>query len=710
MDLIVVVMKLYDYTLLKETNFAVLFCELVTDMKKESVKYIPTKNMFGNIAFTFYSTTSSFISCDGEYRTNFTRFNNLLKTKNKFPQIWGEIEEYVSKIKVRRKWSPYTTFFYPKLEQSLKNTEVEFAVKNELLPLALLTVAWVQTIYEEYLGMTKSHSNAIYKEIFLKERDADVQFIQNLITRHGEDTVNKFINSLSNSHTNYRGDKVDINCGFKMIPLNIKETQDPIKLRYKPWREYLVSNKFNEFVINSVAPGFAIILDWFYVKNSRKGLYDNKSQYDRLKNSELAKDILQVLYEAQRGTYFASENLKTTNKTNEQIKKWISNKFKKLNDKIEDPINFCIEEIIMSEVSLAFANEDVGRTISDTLNIISKCKNYDDAIGNILVDTGYDYFAKYMFDICYGLYCINSKFNVIHGDLHLNNACIGKIYNVAKIEKQRVLYVIDENYIFPNNGYYGCLIDFSRAIINPYSYEKFKDQSLPANFQLVQNEDKFILNEMGALLNLYIQLFPNKIRQKDELIVLFKTQPDATFKLLTCLDIYMFTIRLSRVLRERKGIGKKCLELVEKINKLSEVFISSDVNNLLGDSNTIGKKIIEADWPLLTIIKKCFPEYINGSKFKTPGTITDVYNYNNELKYSLSKYDLFPEIIKHVNLCEEIKTDDATQKNKCKTKDSNVINNLSDIRKKLRQSYESQKLQNLEMVQYIAMRHIQKLY
>ena len=63
---------------------------------------------------------------------------------------------------------------------------------------------------------------------------------------------------------------------------NLKEIQDPLKLRYNSWREYLVSNVCNNLVINCISPSFSIILDWFYIKNSKKGLYDNKTQFDKI--------------------------------------------------------------------------------------------------------------------------------------------------------------------------------------------------------------------------------------------------------------------------------------------------------------------------------------------------------------------------------------------------------------------------------------------
>lgn len=704
MDMIVVVMKLYDYETKKETNYGTLFCELLTSIGPVRKALLSKAQIHGNVAFTFYSASSSFISSDGEYRSRFSLFSSLVSTKMEYADIWTELEEYVNRIKIRRQWSPYASYFYPKLEQEERNSEVEFSVKNEMIPLHLLIVSWFHAVYNEMLSITETNINPNFRDIFLKDIDIDLKFMHELVKKFGAERVDDFRNKISHSSKNFKGEDRYMQCGYKMIPLNIKEVQDPLRLRYKPWREYFVANKCNDLVINSVAPGFAIINDWFYIKNSKKGLYDNQSQYDRMKNSELAKDILHILYEAQRGTYFAAEGIKDVIKTNEQIKKdFIAPKFRKLKEKIDDPINFSIEEIIMSEVTLAFVSEYVGRTMSDTVSLVQKSKSYDEMIKHPFKDHGYDYLAKYMFEICYNLFCINSRLGLIHGDFHLNNATIGPLYYPANVEKNsKIVYVIDDNYqfVFPSaNGYFASIIDFSRVIINPNMYDELQDKSLPISYQLVKDEEKFKLEEIRTLTSLYTQLFPNKLKQKEELIVIFKNHFDAAFRLLTCLDIYMFSIRLSRMLRQASFTpGKKCLELIDKINKLAEGFLATDMNHLINDSASYSKKVLDDDWPLLTIIKKCFGEYIDGTAYKNIGTIVDVYCYNNELKYSVCKYDLFPDILKYVKHYDE--------KNKAKLIE---IKHITDRRKQNRNERERENLHNLEMVNYIALRHTQKL-
>jgi hypothetical protein len=355
----------------------------------------------------------------------------------------------------------------------------------------------------------------------------------------------------------------------------------------------------------------------------------------------------------------------------------------------------------MSEVSMAFASEYVGRTFADITKLVTTSHKFDETIGKPFTDEGYDYFAKYMFEVCYNLLCLNTKLGVIHGDLHLNNATIGALYytdlNYDHAGK-KVVYVIDDNnqYVFPNNTYFSSIIDFSRSIINPNTYGVLVDESLPASMALVADEAKFKAAELNSLLTLYIQLFPNKLKQREELTVLFKHHFDIIFKVLTSIDIYMFSIRMAKLLTGTTyKVGKKIIALVNKMNKIAESYITTTMNELIEDEK-MAKKVEEEDYPMLAIIKKCFPEYIDGMKYNEIGTITDIYCYQNEMKDSIVKYSRFPEVLKFV---------------KYEDKDGKVEEQqiFTEKRKQNREEYEKTKTKNLEMIKYIAMRHKQKL-
>lgn len=695
MNTIVIVMKIYDYNLKKEANYATLFCEMVDDIPPIRLNLV--SYTVGKLAFHFYSACPSHISADGEYRSSFSPFFSLNLAKKNYHSLWMELEDYIYKKINKRNWSIYSNFFYPEINQKKDTMNIEFTIKNEMISNTLLIISWFHTVFEEYIGLTKSHVNKNYQEIFLNYKEEDIKFIETLIKKFGIEMLEKFKAAVTHTTLRFYKENNYMQCGYKMIPLNIKEVQDPLKIRYKPWREYFISARLNDLIINSISPNFPIINDWFYIKNSNKGLYDNKSQYDKMKQSDLAKEILKLLYEAQRSTYFAAEDSEHMVKTSKDIKKWINQKFKKLNQKISDPINYSIEEIIMSDVTLAFSSEFVGRTFADSINLIKTNKQLDALLGYPLSVKGYDIFAKYIFDICYGLLAANKRLGLIHGDLHLNNATIGPLYyldkknTINKDKTNNVVYVINDEfqYVFPNNGYFASVIDFSRGIINPDDIELYRDLSLPRTQKIIDDDDKFRVNESNNLLNLYIQLFPNKSRQREELVVLFKNNFEAVFKLLTCIDIYMFTTRLMRMLsKDDIVVNKKAMNLLDKINRLSEGYIATDMNHLFNETESYNQQILDAEFPIQTIIKKCFSDYNDGMIYSKIDTISDVYILDNQMKYSLDCYSKFPDFMKNVKYIEN---------NTVKT-----VKAISEKRKNNRIEYETQKNKNLDIVNYIA--------
>lgn len=686
-----VVFKLYDITSRKETNYATIFCEDISDLPDVLEKNLYREQIVGNIVMQHYSASPSFTSCDGEYRGRFAKYSDFIKAKMQFPEIWNEIESYVMKIIDRRQWTTFASYFHGR--EAENNIELERLIKSNLIPQSFLALSWFLTIYNEYLGLTESHMNTTFKEIFLANAKIDVEFIKELIKKYGEQDVEQF--KVKTSHTVHPilGSKSIryIPLGYKMIPLNLREVQYPLKLKYKPWREHLIASKCNDLIINQIAPGFPITLDWFLIKKSHKGLFDNKSQYERLKHSELAKGILNLLHEAQRSTYFATSDFGKMKNSAEQVKQWISTKFKRLNDKISDPIDYSIEEIIMSDITLAFPSEFVGRTVADTVQLVKKSKAYDQRIGKPFYD--YDMFAKYMFEICYNLLSANKRLGVIHGDFHLNNATIGYLYSSELDAK--VIYQLDSEhkFMFNNNGYFSCVIDFSRAFINPEEYENLIDSSVPESFKPIGDYDNFYIHETQNLLHWYLQLFPNKAKQKEELIVLFKNNFSAVFKLLTCMDIYMFTARLNALLQQQEfPVNKKCFDLLEKINRMSETYIATEINMLMKDPSR-AKKILDDEFPIATIMKKCFVEYIGDNISKKSYVVTDYYILNNPMTKSISKFELFPDVLKFSKFYNK----------KGEVEDIQTINK---IKKETRETYEKRKLHSLEHLKFLAHKYL----
>jgi hypothetical protein len=706
MNSIVVVMRIYDNMQKIEANYGMTLCQMNQKNELSTIYYRNTEKLGSDALITFYSYGPSYISSDGEYRSKFTSYLSLNASREKNMEIFNRLEEYVSYICTRRGWIITPVYFYPKLEEEKKNTEVEYSIRQNRLPFLILVATWFNEMYNSYFGITEFHINEAYRNIFYKNIEADHKKFKEFIEEFGIEEIEKIRISISHTYSRYAVNDHDkelhfVTNGIKMIPLNIKEVQDPIKLKYRPWREYLILQRAGSLVLNGIAAGFPLCGDWMYIKNSRKGLFDNQSQYKRMQHSELAKNIVHILYEAQRNTYFSKRTIEEYKEAENYAKEWFSGKFKKLNEKIEDPINYCIEDIIMSEVALAFPIENMGRTLADSIKLHNVNDTYAAKIGYPYTKDPV-YFARYMFEICYNLYCLNTKLGTIHSDLHLNNIMIGELIHVRKLDNVKdpaILFVVDNEhqYLMPYSGYNTSIIDFSRSIIHYDKFEVFQDHSLPKKYNIVSDSEKFRAIEVQMLINLYIQMFPNKEKQREELVVLFKKYFEAAFKLLTAVDTYMFSIRLIRIFTQYKKINKKCIELVTKINKLAEQFITVGMNNLLEDPEHYSQRILDQDYPNCIILEKCFSEFNNGQMYKkkTP-TIVDLYVYDTELKYHSEKYELFPPVMKKQGFLTK--------------KGEDYVPGSEEYIKGIRNAHEASRLANLDMMMYIARRHAEKLF
>ncbi len=678
--------KLHDTISRQSVNYATLICERAEDVDLRSLH---DAQKIGDIAIINYSISTSLVSCDGEYRNKFCRYADYVNSEKKYPDIWNELATYVDKTQHKRSWM--TTYSIFSGTDSQDNTALVKFIQFYRLDSRFLSLAFFHIIYNEYTGISESHMISSARDIFMSNIKMDIEFIKELINKYGEDRIEKFRVDTSYVVRPLRGATWirHIPLGYKTTPLNIKEIQNPLDLRYKPWREYIISARCNDLIINQITPGVPIALDFFIIKNTNKGLFDNKSQYERMKNSELAKSIIASLKEAQRSTYFASSDLGQL-KNSKQAIQWVSNKFRKLHDKINDPIDFSAEEIVMSDVGLSFPTEHVGRTINDTVMLIKKSKTYDAKLGRPFYN--YDIFAKHMFEICYNLLVINKHLKIVHGDLHLNNATIGFLYPGESTHK--IVYRLDQDhqYTFSNNGYFSFLIDFSRSYINTEDYEVLRNSEFPDFIKLVNDYDMFHLRESQSLLWWYLQLFPNKIKYKEELLVLFKNHFYAVFKLMTCMDLYMFVTRLLALLQQQDfPINKRCFELLEKLHKMAEAVIATEMNLLIKDP-TRAEKIISEDFPMETIIKKCFAEYNTFDSIGKDDVVTDFYCLDNKLDKSLGRYETFPDSLKYMRYY----TPDGN------TKDDDTI---TISRREVRETHEKRKIRAFQDLKFLSARY-----
>lgn len=629
----IIVFKLNDLEYRTEINYGFLFAFDLRKIPKDIYDMLYSagkKYIYGNYGFMHFSFGPSMISCDGEYRPRLIRWHDLANVRGNFIEIWNDINEYIAKSMDAREWTCYTNHF----ASHIADIELDSIIKTELFPVMFLSAAWFITVFNEIYNISETHMNENFRKIMLKKLPEDKKYFANLIKKYTEQHVENFKLHLTTSlhKLQYEDKQRIINMGFKMTPLNLIESEEVFDLRYKPWREIYIGYASNNLIMNAITPGLSILSNWYFIRNIRKGMFDNTSQYERMKNSELARDIIRQLYNAQRGTYTA---IKMSEGRKEKMTQYINSKFKRLSDKIDGPIDYAIEEIIMSDCAIISITENIGRTIADIFTIIEYNSALNTAIGKPLTDGGYEFFAKYMFEICYTLLCLNKRLGVIHGDLHLNNATIGLLYQ--KPVSSIVEYICERKYYFKNHGYFGGVIDFSRAMMLP---DKIDDLDNPMTPLRNRDDDRSLNHESDNMLDLYLKLYPGKVKIRDKILYTFELQFEAAFKLMTAIDIFMFVSRLSILLQKNNSPSKRALHLLDTIHRTSETFITSEMNHLIEQPDSYAQKVNDNPWPNEQIIHKCFSEF-EQNRFEAP--ITDSYNIDNERVYDVNNSKKYPE-------------------------------------------------------------------
>jgi hypothetical protein len=675
----------------------------------------------------------SLVSRDGEFRNNFQLFGSFEYIIIHYRDIWEKLEEYILKLISKKEWLLYAEYFYPEQETEKLYNFLEIDILDKKLAIHMLIANWFIETYEIFTKQNTRHINKIFYDIMgfsqTKYLNKYIQFMSSLIKDYNTKihdiylNLTQFnINPVNSTSLKLRSSNTKL--GQKITPLNLNEVINPFNIRYKPWRELLINIKVQDFIINGICYGFPIVGEYCYIKNARKTLFDNYVQFLRLQQSEIALVIAKKLLEAQNGTLLyekkniLNENQKKLNKSvvkmnkiinnNEAFKlknnnevfklkssndksveykkieeqtpeedpesislnEWISNKFKRLHEKINDPVDYAKNDIIMSEVAFMISYEHVGRTAFDILKSIKNNHTIKMNIGNPMNDI--ITWNKYIFELIYNLYCLNKHAGVIHADLHMNNWTIGSSYtsdykNIQDLKSPTCLYAIeyDEIYGFPTTEYRTHIIDFSRSIIQPEKIQIFKNFNIlnaekskynkllytDGQIQLLDEKDDEIFNKEQTLrvLWLYEQFFPGFLQKnRSELTVLLLKKLNILFPIFTAFDIYKFSTDLINFIKKEYHLSTQHLKLMNNIKDSCEYYLLDVVQKIIDEPNLSNKSY---EMSTLLILREHFSQYIvyNKNTDKITNSHLDIIDIScafNKLEYSLSDQNNYPDCIK----------------------------------------------------------------
>lgn len=743
-DLMITTCKLTE----SEDQISTIYAFIYTEINEHD-KYISQNDIVDEkIIYRYYSIGSSYLSRDGEYRGNLNTFTGLYRLKNELPGIWKTITEYIVHKFHKRKYKITFEHFYPTNKHATFNDSLEISIREHRFPMDLFVLSWYLHISRTIRKELPQNMNPKFGLLMQKYIKDDIAFITNVTRSY------PLMRKIQHLCLDF---KPHVRFGQKLIPLNLAEVENPFDILYKPWREFIVTAFISNLVINNICSSFPLVNSWLYMRNIKKGLFDNAIQYDKLDKSDSTKEIINIMLQAHKYTQHIESDIK---KSKNLGKSWLEYKFNILGNAIHKSIDYAKRELIMSDTVIGIILSRIGQTFIDALKW-SKQKGVD-----LTKKDNCEIFIRHVFEICYALYCVHDIYGIIHADLHLNNISLNNnyaptyggrknmavkeedpsntqtftkdqkmskltkwsllgmtsdsasvekenlmfkedvtvdtLFDIAQIDNPLVLYILDDDtdaqFIFPTNGFQACIFDFSRCIVHPTKAIEMHLPALPKSYAPVSDLHKFTKDQIDKMVGLCISLIPDYADKEEDLHTLFKNNFDAAFKLLSVADILGFTQKLLIYFTKEEKLCLESLNILKKINKLADSYLSFELNNLLHDPHYV-KTILNMEKPMYAIMKEVFHDYtVQFYPKKINGNIVDMYVFNNDIKYSLNQYESYPEYL--TKPCPSLKQDKRYDEIA-----SQIKNRVSILEK-----FDKKQLLNLKMINYIANRHREKYF
>lgn len=632
------VFKIIRPDLNKETIFGYLYSYIEINQLKKSNQ----KSKLDLITHEYVCHGQTYKSCDGEFRHRFFSYDQFVYIKNHYKKIYDDIKNFITNEK---QIVIQSNSYYP--QEVLNNKSYEFINKQfnknlEYFEIAiyLFMSAWVvgyrDVLYnrkanhveeKHYIGMYGKDGEKSKNMALDNVKSKQKTFFEYLLKKYDSNQIKTLIEQLTYLlKYPYTLDYNVVECGQKLMPLKIKEIENYGNIKYSPWKEKYINSIVNALVINGISPCVPIYVDWFLINTTDKGLFENEASYTKIDHSEKVKEIIKNLENARRDTYIYN---------NEEI--YLSHKMEGLSSAIEYPMDYAEAEIALSNYTLCTIGEYLGRTFADHPQLLINPKYKYTT--NFFETT--EYFAKYIFEYVYTLLCLNSKLDIIHGDLHLNNITIfiNKSYDKDMVIDPYVLFYMDEHsYIFKTFGFYSCVIDFSRSIIGENRIKK----------DFADREDEYLIIQRRRLMGLMEQLLPEMAEKyKLDIEILLYEKYQLMFKIFTALDTYKVTRAMIEFLKDKTI--KENLELLQKMNKIAFNFVRNKILQAIQKDINYPADI---PYPNKIIIDECFEEYrldhfivkANSGYLETLNLI-DVFNYTNEIEYETKFHENIPKIL-----------------------------------------------------------------
>ena len=572
----------------------------------------------------------SFVSRDGEYRRRFMLYKRLESEYESLTKFFSPLEADILQMTGNGEIGLEASI-YPDQYETQK--VVGNFIEINRLPIKFLVIALVSDAVRAYTNSMQNHANPVYTRIMTKLYTVFAKTIQKIPFEVSRTFGLTELNTTT--------------CGQKLVPLTIRESVKIGDINFSPWRETWANRRATDLVINGVAPMFSMYDNWTFLDGIDRHFFENKSMHDKFDRSLKAEGVLQSLRDARDKTERSSHVMS------------------QLDAHIYESVTYAQDFLILSEIALCSVSEYVGYTYRSLPDILTHT-----------VWTGPDYLrvyqnsdmvARYMFDLCYGALALHTRQHIIHSDIHLNNITIYElddryiattVGNTVKFEETlpdaTIAYILDESeastYVFPHDGWFACLIDFSRVVVGAGASAQLKAEQgevFTKGFYRAQ------VNRALRILHHYVPRFTEK--HQESLKGLLFTKFDLMFKVMSAIDFlaigksltYMYT----QIRDKNSGSSKPdsehvkfslklapdAIKMAAALEKYALTFLITHLTDLVED-----RRVKEIPFAGAQIIPALFSKYMYSNQKHTKTTLVDVYNMNAPLKYSATEYDRYP--------------------------------------------------------------------
>lgn len=588
----------------------------------------------GKFTHKFITTCPTFASADGEYRHRFIPYHQFEAIMREWADELEPIENLVISALETRAIVPQVFSFYPKSYSGDTSKFMEQLRQSRLEVLGLVSNLW-NTYHYVSTNTSPNHINEGYMSIVrnLKGLPAAFKESQRRLLAKGETEFIDRMKSVGQPATGPLGYRAE--AGQKILPLTLGDIINYSDLRYACWREVYGGILSSELLANYYTPCVPLFLQYFFISNSNRLLFDNEPQVRKFRNTEIVKEMTGLIRTAdiRRAADMAPGSARDP-------------KFAALSEKIK---NLLVNEgsaATMIDTTLGMLFEHTGRTIGDSL-LLQEHGNRPDYGTMFLEDPVM--FRKYIFEFIYTLHCFNYKQKLFHGDLHVNNATIYR--RVPASRDMKIVYIVDDTngkpliYTVPYNGAFACIIDMSRCIMGDVT-------RISRDFGPQYARD-FTVNQGDAIARMFRDSFPDLFRKhKDRLMDAVRWRFDTAFKVLCAHDGYRLTneicVMLMKVQRDftRLKIHPEVLKVAAAIRDDYADWYQRHLE-MLSDGELATPD--DVPWVHLSMITKHFDMF----KCEKPsdideihGELADVFSMMHPMDFNFNTYEETSPLLK----------------------------------------------------------------